>query len=79
MKTELSICYLCSRGLVPAVYAIWFIAQSLECPPGSRVVEIVDLPVEFLISSGPSILPLPLPYGSNAWLWVSASVSVSCW
>ena len=61
MKTELSICYLCGRGLVRAVYAIWFVAQSLECPHGSRLVEIVDLPVELLSSLGSSILTQTLP------------------
>ena len=74
----------CWGDLGPA--GVCFLVGGLVCgsSQGSRLVDTVGLPMGLPSPSIPSILPLTLPQGSstfltNTWLWVSASVSVSCW
>jgi hypothetical protein len=70
MKIELNICYVCTGGLGPAVYADRSVSESWQ---ESKLVDSVSLPVEFLSPSGPSILPPTLPLSlcasSSVWLW----------
>jgi hypothetical protein len=61
MKTKLHICYTCARGIGP-VHAHTLVGSWVSwMSKGSRLFDSVDLPVEFLSSLGPSILPLTLP------------------
>ena len=50
---------------------------------GPKIVGYVSLFLVYLTSLSPTVLPLSLPQDSpnsaNVWLWVSASVSISCW
>jgi hypothetical protein len=66
-------------GLIQTMYALWLMAQSLRAV---RLVDSLGPPVGFASPSGPSILPLIPQWGlrplSNVWLWVSASVPLSC-
>ena len=50
MKTELHICYICSRGLGPAHGSRSSLdgGSVSESPLGFRLVDYVDLPMEFL-------------------------------
>ena len=57
MKTNLNFCYLCAQGLSPACVCYLVGGSVSQCPQGYRLVESARLPVEFLPSLGPSILP----------------------
>jgi hypothetical protein len=57
MKTKLNICYICEgrpRSSLCLIFGWWF---SLWEPQGSRLVDSVGLPVEFLSPLGAAILP----------------------
>jgi len=58
---SLLLCYICVRGLGPARACSLVCGSVSESPQGSRLVGSVGLPVEFLSSSGPSILLQTLP------------------
>ena len=61
MKTKLHFCYICEGGLGPD-HAHFLVESSVSGnPQGSRLVDYVGLPVEFLSLSGPAILPPTLP------------------
>jgi hypothetical protein len=82
IETELHICYIHARAPVQAHMSSLVGGSVSISSQRSRSDNSVG-PSEGLLSpSGPSILPptllchWPLP---NVWLWVSASVSVSCW
>ena len=56
METELHICNTYTGGLSP-VHVCFLVGSSVsKSSQGSRLVDYVGLPVEFLSSSGPSIL-----------------------
>jgi len=72
MKVKLHICYIWVRRpkSSPCMFFVWWFR--LWEPQGSRLVDSVGLPEEFLSPSGPAILPPILPC-------VSVSVWISCW
>ena len=82
MKTKLHICYICVGG-IGLFYSCSVASDSVSVSPyGSRLVDFVGLVVVTLTSLAPLILPLfhKIPQAPpTAWLWVSASVSISCW
>jgi hypothetical protein len=77
MKTELYI-YICvgckGWGALGPAHVCTLVGGSVfGSPQESRLVDSVGLLVKSFSPPGPSVLPF------NVWLWVSASVSVSCW
>jgi hypothetical protein len=76
METGLHICYILSGSLYLACLCTLVGGPFSKSSQGSRLVGSFDLSVEFLPPSGPSILHQT---PSTVWLWVSPSVSVSCW
>jgi hypothetical protein len=63
MKSKLHMCYICEAGLGPVLYALSLLVQS-PTHWESKLADSVDLPMEFLCLSGPSILPLIHPQDS---------------
>jgi hypothetical protein len=61
MKTDLHICYICVGGLGPDCISCLVRGSVSESPQGTKLVESIGLPVEFLTTSGPPILPETLP------------------
>ena len=76
------ICYVCASSLRVAHGRSLVVGSVSGSSQGSSLVDTVGLPAGLPWSEIPSILPLTLPLeshpSSNPWLWVSASVSVSC-
>jgi hypothetical protein len=77
------VCYIWSggsRSSLCMLFGWWFSLWELQ---RSRLIDPVGLPMEFLTLLGPTVLPSissMSPQGpSTVWLWVSASVWVSCW
>ena len=83
MKIQLHICYTYAGVLGPTCVCTLVGGLVSESPQGPRLVDSVVLSVELPSPLGPSIPPTPLPKDFlswyNVWLWVFASVSVSCW
>jgi hypothetical protein len=79
-KTKLHICYICV-GVLGQTHVCSLVGGSVSrSPQGSRLFDSVGLFVECPCPLASSALPRTLPQDSlsNVCLWVSASVSVSC-
>ena len=81
--TKLHTC-LISVGDIGPVHTYSSVGGSVSVRPyGTRLVNSVGFLVVSLTLLAPTILPLPLSWIPqalpNVWLWVFASVSISCW
>ena len=82
-ENQMHICYICVGNLGSAHVGSLVGGSVSESPQGSRLVDSVGLPVEFLpplrLQYFPQLLHKSPRTPSNVGLWVSVSVSVRCW